>query len=262
MYSTSDYPSYGWVCFFIRTDLESFGIISLAHQWILFSKWVPSDWESKQLIKHNNNPKAIHMICGLFLDYCDVFSICLNSHSEGTHSLQRIHWWASEIMQTSPNLFRWVTDDYFFHGLLFQVQTHRIIKADHQTWDKKKKCPYLYLQRSLGAFSFIIFACICLATLIFIWVIIPETKNKTFLETSKLFAQRNKVDIVVEAVDSEIKDTEGESSEQEMKNTFLWVDKGLFTKDMFLHLSEMLWIVLMHFFLCLPGLWKQEQVLY
>ncbi len=228
-------------------------IISLAHQWILCSKRVPSDWESKQLIKHNNNPKAIHMICGLFLDYCDVFIICLNSHSDGTHSLQRIHWWASEIMQTSPNLFRWVTDDYFFHGLLFQVQTHRIIKADHQTWVKNKKCPYLYLQKSLGAFSFIIFACICLATLIFIWVIIPETKNKTFLETSKLFAQRNKVDIVVEAVDSEIKDTEGESSEQEMKNTFLWVDKGLFTKDMFLHLSEMLLIVLMHFFCVCRG---------
>ncbi len=109
----------------------------------------------------------------------------------------------------------------------------------------------MYLQRGLGAYSFIIFACICLATLIYIWVIIPETKNKTFLETSQLFAQRNKVDIVVEAGDSEIKETGGESGEQEMKNTFLWVDKGLFTKDMFLRLSAMLWIVLMHFIIFL-----------
>ncbi len=27
------------------------------------------------------------------VDYCDVFISCLDSHSDGTHSLQRIHWW-------------------------------------------------------------------------------------------------------------------------------------------------------------------------
>ncbi len=37
--------------------------------------------------------------CGLLEDYCEVFSSCLNSHSDGTHSLQRIHWWASDRMQ-------------------------------------------------------------------------------------------------------------------------------------------------------------------
>ncbi len=30
--------------------------------------------------------------CGLLVDCCDVFIICLDSHSEGTHSLHRIHW--------------------------------------------------------------------------------------------------------------------------------------------------------------------------
>ncbi len=34
--------------------------------------------------------------CGLLVDYCDAFIICLDSHSYGTHSLQRIHWWASD----------------------------------------------------------------------------------------------------------------------------------------------------------------------
>ncbi len=29
---------------------------------------------------------------------CDVFISCLDSHSDGTHSLQRIHWWASDVM--------------------------------------------------------------------------------------------------------------------------------------------------------------------
>ncbi len=30
--------------------------------------------------------------CGLLVDYCDVFFSCLDSHSDGTHSLQRINW--------------------------------------------------------------------------------------------------------------------------------------------------------------------------
>ncbi len=33
------------------------------------------------------------------LSYNDVFISCLDSHSDGTHSLQRIHWWASDVMQ-------------------------------------------------------------------------------------------------------------------------------------------------------------------
>ncbi len=36
--------------------------------------------------------------CGLLVDYCDAFMSCLDSHSDGTHSLQRIHWWESDMM--------------------------------------------------------------------------------------------------------------------------------------------------------------------
>ncbi len=32
------------------------------------------------------------------VDYFDVFISCLDSHSDGTHSLQRIHWWDSDGM--------------------------------------------------------------------------------------------------------------------------------------------------------------------
>ncbi len=35
----------------IGTDLEKISITSLAQQWILCSEWVPSEWESKHLIK-------------------------------------------------------------------------------------------------------------------------------------------------------------------------------------------------------------------
>ncbi len=31
--------------------------------------------------------------CGLLVHYCDVFISCLDSHSDGTHSLQSIHCW-------------------------------------------------------------------------------------------------------------------------------------------------------------------------
>ncbi len=36
--------------------------------------------------------------CRLLVDYCDVFISCFNSHSDGTHSLQRIHWWARVVI--------------------------------------------------------------------------------------------------------------------------------------------------------------------
>ncbi len=37
-------------------------------------------------------------LCELLVDYCDVFISCLDSHSDGTHSLQRIHWCTSDVM--------------------------------------------------------------------------------------------------------------------------------------------------------------------
>ncbi len=43
---------------------------------------------------------------------CDVFISCLDSHSDGTHSLQRIHWWASDVML------------HFSKSFLIKKQTH------------------------------------------------------------------------------------------------------------------------------------------
>ncbi len=39
---------------------QKFSITSLAHQWIICSEWVPSEWEFKQLIKHYNNRLGRH----------------------------------------------------------------------------------------------------------------------------------------------------------------------------------------------------------
>ena len=53
----------------------------------------------------------------------------------------------------------------------------------------------LVRQKELGPYSFLIFSVICLATLIYTWLVLPETKNHTFLEISQMFAERNKVEI-------------------------------------------------------------------
>jgi len=48
----------------------------------------------------------------VWMDYCDVIISCLDSHSDGTHSLQRIHSWASDIML------------HFSTSVMMKKQTH------------------------------------------------------------------------------------------------------------------------------------------
>ncbi|XP_053307867.1 solute carrier family 2, facilitated glucose transporter member 5-like [Spea bombifrons] len=48
-----------------------------------------------------------------------------------------------------------------------------------------------FLMKGLGSYCFVLFAAICLATFIFIYFFIPETKGKSFLEISQIMAKRN-----------------------------------------------------------------------
>ncbi|MEQ2307967.1 Solute carrier 2, facilitated glucose transporter member 5 [Ameca splendens] len=75
-----------------------------------------------------------------------------------------------------------------------------------------------FMERGLGPYSFIIFSVICLVTLIYIWMVVPETKNKTFLEVSQMFAERNKTEIKVGDGDLPLKDSK-ESLESAEKIT-------------------------------------------
>lgn len=43
---------------------------------------------------------------------------------------------------------------------------------------------------STGAFCYLVFCGICLLVALYIYLIIPETKNKTFMEISRIFATR------------------------------------------------------------------------
>uniref|UniRef100_A0A452VI62 Solute carrier family 2, facilitated glucose transporter member 5 n=1 Tax=Ursus maritimus TaxID=29073 RepID=A0A452VI62_URSMA len=50
-----------------------------------------------------------------------------------------------------------------------------------------------FIQAGLGPYSFIIFAVICLLTTIYIFLVVPETKAKTFIEINQIFTKMNKV---------------------------------------------------------------------
>ncbi|KAM4758663.1 solute carrier family 2, facilitated glucose transporter member 5-like isoform 1-T2 [Cyanocitta cristata] len=63
---------------------------------------------------------------------------------------------------------------------------------------------FLYMEAGLGPYSFLIFCAICLSTMIYIFFIVPETKNKTFMEINRIMAKRNKVEI---QEDKELKDS-------------------------------------------------------
>ncbi|XP_066576125.1 solute carrier family 2, facilitated glucose transporter member 9 isoform X2 [Amia ocellicauda] len=50
-----------------------------------------------------------------------------------------------------------------------------------------------FIQEAFGSFCFLFFAFMCLAGAIYLYIILPETKNKTFVEISQSFAKINKV---------------------------------------------------------------------
>uniref|UniRef100_A0A8B9RWZ3 Major facilitator superfamily (MFS) profile domain-containing protein n=1 Tax=Accipiter nisus TaxID=211598 RepID=A0A8B9RWZ3_9AVES len=47
-----------------------------------------------------------------------------------------------------------------------------------------------FLQMSAGAFCYLVFCGICLLVALYVYLVIPETKNKTFMEISHIFATR------------------------------------------------------------------------
>ncbi len=67
--------------------------------------------------------------CGVLVDYCDVCISCLDSHSDGTHSLQRIHWWTSNAK--SPNLIRWKKNTLIY---ILDGQRVSTFSANFQFW--------------------------------------------------------------------------------------------------------------------------------
>ncbi|KAM8796340.1 solute carrier family 2, facilitated glucose transporter member 5-like [Eudromia elegans] len=69
---------------------------------------------------------------------------------------------------------------------------------------------FLYMEAGLGAYSFLIFCAVCLVTIVYVFIIVPETKNKTFMEINRIMAKRNKVEFQPEK--EELKTVPGEQA--------------------------------------------------
>ncbi len=109
-----------WV-FYFMWETTGVGFFSLeeALLWIMNSYFSQKQWFNVQMPKwwicvlqtcsfslHKTIIDGLEW-CGLLVDYCDVFISCLDSHSDGTHSLQSIHCWASGIMIHFSKSFKW-----------------------------------------------------------------------------------------------------------------------------------------------------------
>ncbi|XP_077470193.1 solute carrier family 2 member 15a isoform X1 [Stigmatopora argus] len=50
-----------------------------------------------------------------------------------------------------------------------------------------------FLQMSAGSYCYLVFASICLTVAVYVYMVIPETKNKTFMEISQMFSNKEAV---------------------------------------------------------------------
>ncbi|XP_078498432.1 solute carrier family 2, facilitated glucose transporter member 5-like isoform X1 [Lissotriton helveticus] len=76
-----------------------------------------------------------------------------------------------------------------------------------------------FMEKGLKEFSFIVFSAVCLIAFIYIYIVVPETKNKTFLEISKILAKRNGMEMEVELDAKEVEDQQAPALKQETKST-------------------------------------------
>ncbi len=102
--------------------------------------------------------------CGCLVDYCDVFISCLDSHSDGTHSLQRIHKFISVKDQYSFSdnyKIQSVFSCYFkssFHSRMNMKPVQDQIIFDHKIKTEKKK--ELHKENNQIYYRTITFGCI------------------------------------------------------------------------------------------------------
>ncbi|XP_015266524.1 PREDICTED: solute carrier family 2, facilitated glucose transporter member 5-like isoform X2 [Gekko japonicus] len=75
---------------------------------------------------------------------------------------------------------------------------------------------FKYMEKGLGPYCFLVFCGICLVTVIYIFLIVPETKNKTFMEINQSMAKRNGIEL--QADKEELKDFTAVSVPYSKKN--------------------------------------------
>ncbi|XP_032808381.1 solute carrier family 2, facilitated glucose transporter member 5-like isoform X1 [Petromyzon marinus] len=51
-----------------------------------------------------------------------------------------------------------------------------------------------FLQESAGPYCYLVFATVCILTAIYVYLVVPETRNRTFLEISEMFGRRSQAE--------------------------------------------------------------------
>ncbi|XP_060749028.1 solute carrier family 2, facilitated glucose transporter member 9 isoform X3 [Tachysurus vachellii] len=69
-----------------------------------------------------------------------------------------------------------------------------------------------FIQESLQNYAFLVFVFVCVFAAIYIVVVLPETKNKTFMEISQSFAKINNIPQLVEAEMEDVLDVQPEKN--------------------------------------------------
>lgn len=73
-------------------------------------------------------------------------------------------------------------------------------------------CVSYVSQESLQNYAFLVFVFVCVLAAIYIVVVLPETKNKTFMEISQSFAKINNIPQLVEAEMEDVLDVQPEKN--------------------------------------------------
>lgn len=60
------------------------------------------------------------------------------------------------------------------------------------------------LQESLQTYAFLVFLVVCVLGAVYLYFILPETKNKTFMDISQSFAKINKVPLGDKEIENEL----------------------------------------------------------
>ncbi len=87
----SSKPIYRWILIWENNR----GLLHWIKRYGLWTHILSQNALIMDLFLTNTHLFASHVNWWSGVDYCDVFIRCLDSHSDGTHSLQRIHWWCN-----------------------------------------------------------------------------------------------------------------------------------------------------------------------
>lgn len=67
-----------------------------------------------------------------------------------------------------------------------------------------KSSLFLCVQETLQSYAFLVFVVICAIGSIYLYIVLPETKRKTFLDISQSFAKINKIPVPSPAQEMEL----------------------------------------------------------